>query len=197
MHSGSLLYGTNFGVRLPSINFGSAKLCDLEHIFQISLCLSFLIYKSVPQKAKGCQIHKSLSFFPSVSAIWGRGKRCPIAPSLCLDFLVVILIRRYCSVFWAASNSSQSVQLLSHVWLFATPWTAARQTSLSITSSQSPLKLVIMSVMPSNHRILCCPLLLPPSIFPTMRVFSSESVLRIRWPKYWSFNSASVLPMNI
>ena len=83
-----------------------------------------------------------------------------------------------------------SVQLLSHVQLFATPWTAARQASLSITSSQSLLKLMsIESVMPSNHLILCCPLLLP-SIFPSIRVFSDESVLGIRWPKYWnlSFN---------
>ena len=82
-----------------------------------------------------------------------------------------------------------SVQSLSHVWLFGTPWTAARQASLSITNSQSLLKLMsIESVMPSNHLILCCPLLLPPSIFPSIKVFSTESVLRIRWPKYWSFN---------
>ena len=82
-----------------------------------------------------------------------------------------------------------SVQLLSHVWLFGTPWTVARQVSLSITNSQSLLKLVsIQSVMPSNHLILCRPLLLLPSIFPSIRIFSSESVLCIRWPKYWSFN---------
>ena len=82
-----------------------------------------------------------------------------------------------------------SVQLVSHVWLFATPWTAASQASLSITNSQSLLKLMsIESVMPSNHLILCRPLLLLPSIFPSIRVFSNESVLRIRWPKDWSFN---------
>ena len=82
-----------------------------------------------------------------------------------------------------------SVQSLSHVQLFATPWTAARQASLSITNSRSLLKLVsIELVMPSNHLILCCPLLLQPSIFPSFRVFSNESVLFIRWPKYWSFN---------
>ena len=70
-----------------------------------------------------------------------------------------------------------------------TPWTAARQASLSITNSRSLLTLMsIESVMPSNHLILCCPLLLPPSIFPSIRVFSNESVLRIRWPKYWSFS---------
>ena len=82
-----------------------------------------------------------------------------------------------------------SVQSLSCVWLFATPWIAARQASLSITSSQSPPNLMsIESVMPSNHLILCCPLFLPPSIFPSIRVFSNESVLRIRWPKYWNFS---------
>ena len=75
------------------------------------------------------------------------------------------------------------------VWLFATPWTAARQASLSISNSRSLLKLVsIELVMPSNHLILCCPLLLLPSIFPRIRVFSNESALYIRWPKYWSFS---------
>ena len=78
---------------------------------------------------------------------------------------------------------------LSCVQLFVTPWTAARQASLSITNSRSLLKLMsIESMMPSNHLILICPLLLPPSIFPSIRVFSNESVLRIRWPKYWSFS---------
>ena len=82
-----------------------------------------------------------------------------------------------------------SIQLLSCVRLFVTSWTAARQASLSIANSQSLLKLMsIELVMPSNHLILCCPLLLPPSIFPHIRVFSNESVPRIRWPKYWSFN---------
>ena len=89
-----------------------------------------------------------------------------------------------------------SVQLFSLVPLFATPWPAARQTSLSITNSQSMLKLMsIESVMPSNHLILCHPLLLPPSLFPSIRVFSNESVLHIRWPKYWSF-SFSISPSN-
>ena len=82
-----------------------------------------------------------------------------------------------------------SVQLLSLVWLFATPWTAARQASLSITNSQSLLKpMSIESVMPSNHLILCRPLLLLPPIPPSLRVFSNESTLRMRWPKYWSFS---------
>ena len=85
------------------------------------------------------------------------------------------------------------VQLLSHVRLFATPWAAACQASLSITNSQSLLKLMSTeSVMPSNHLILCCSLLLP-SIFPSIRVFSKESVLRIRCPQYWSF-SFSIIP---
>ena len=78
-----------------------------------------------------------------------------------------------------------SVQSLCHVWLFATPWTAACQASRSITNSRSPTKpMSIESVMPSNHLILCCPFLLPPSVFPSIRVFSNESALRIRWPKY-------------
>ena len=81
-----------------------------------------------------------------------------------------------------------SVQSLSHVQVFATPRPAAHQASLSITNSRSLLKLMsIQSVMPSNHLILCCPLLLP-SIFPSIRLFSNESVLRIRWPKNWSFS---------
>ena len=80
-------------------------------------------------------------------------------------------------------------QLFSHVWLFATPWTAARQASLSISNCRSlPQPISIELVMPSNHLILCCPLLLLPSIFPSIRAFSNESALCIRWPKYWSFS---------
>ena len=89
-----------------------------------------------------------------------------------------------------------SVQLLSHVLLFVTPWTAVRQVSLSINNSQSLLKFMSIEwVMPSNHLILYCPLLLLPSIFPSIRDFSNESVLLIRWPKYWSF-SFSIRPSN-
>ena len=89
-----------------------------------------------------------------------------------------------------------SVQSLSCVWLFATPWIAACQASLSITNSWSPPKpMSIESVMPSNYLIFCCPLLLLPSIFPSIRVFSSVSALRIRWPKYWSF-SFSISPSS-
>ena len=89
-----------------------------------------------------------------------------------------------------------SVQSLSCVQLFVTPWIAACQASLFITNSQSPPKpMSIESVMPSNHLILCCPLLLLPSIFPSFRIFSNESALRIRWPKYWSF-SFNISPSN-
>ena len=90
-----------------------------------------------------------------------------------------------------SSVQFSSVQSLSHVRLFATPWIAACQPSLSITNSWSSLKLMsIESMMPSNYLILCCPLLLPPSIFPSIRVFSNESVHK-RWPKYWSFSISS------
>ena len=89
-----------------------------------------------------------------------------------------------------------SVQSLSHVQLFMTSWTIARQASLSITNSWSLFKLIfIESVMPSNHLILCCPLLLLPSIFPSIRVFSNESAFHIRWPNYWSF-SFDISPSN-
>ena len=95
-----------------------------------------------------------------------------------------------------SGSISSSVQSLSHVWFFATPWTATRQASLSITNSRSPLKLMsIELVMPSNHLILFRPLLFPPSIFPSIRVFSNESALSIRWPKCWSF-SFSISPSN-
>ena len=88
-----------------------------------------------------------------------------------------------------------SVQSLSQVQLFVTPWTAACQASLSITNSRSLSKLMPIESVPSNHLILCHPLLLPPSIFPSIRVFSNESALHIRWPKYWSF-SFSISPSN-
>ena len=93
-------------------------------------------------------------------------------------------------------NTLSSVQFLSRVWLFATPWTTACQASLSITNSRSPPKPTsIVSVMPSNNLTLCRPLLLLPSIFPSIRVFSNESALQIRWPKYWSF-SFNISPFN-
>ena len=94
------------------------------------------------------------------------------------------------------THQFSSVQSLSHVWLFATPWTTAFQTSLSITNFRSPPKLMSIDlVIPPNHLILCHLLILLPSIFPSIRVFSNESVLRIRWPKYWSF-SFSISPSN-
>ena len=105
-----------------------------------------------------------------------------------------LLTHVFCSlVLWFIQFSS--VQSLSHVWLFVTPWTAARQASLFITNSRSPPKpMSIESVMPSNHLILCRPLLLPP-VTPSIRVFSSGSALHIRWPKYWSF-SFNISPSN-
>ena len=102
---------------------------------------------------------------------------------------------KYLTLFWYSPQNSnwhlsdQSVQSPSHVWLFATPWTAAHQISMSITNAQSLLKLMsIKSVMPSKDLILSCPLLLLSSIFPSIRVFSNESLLHIKWPKYWSFS---------
>jgi len=95
---------------------------------------------------------------------------------------------------WGHSIQFSSVQSLSRVWLFATPWIAAHQASLSITNSRSSLRLTsIESVMPSSHLILCRPLLLLPPIPPCIRVFSNESTLPMRWPKYWSF-SFSIIP---
>ena len=111
-------------------------------------------------------------------------------PSSCEQVL------RYCShlgrflaITFLPQQEFNSVQSLSRVQLFATPWTAVLQTSLSITNSRSLLKLMsIKSVTPSNHLILSHPILLPPSILPSIRVFSNESALRMRWPKYWSFS---------
>ena len=97
-------------------------------------------------------------------------------------------------VYGCTASQFSSVQSLSRVWLFATPWIAARQASLSITNTRSSLKLMsIESVMPSIHLILCCPLLLLPPIPPSISIFSNESTLCIRWPKYWSF-SFSISP---
>ena len=116
-------------------------------------------------------------------------------------FLLQWKINSWCHITYREKPSKFtweccSVQLLSHVWLFATPWTAARQASLSITNYWSLLKLMsIELVIPSNYLILCHPLLLMPSVFPSIRVFSNKSVLHIRWPKYWSF-SFSIIPSN-
>ena len=117
-----------------------------------------------------------------------------ISTRLCVYALKWFSFSRW--VYLESILSFSSVQSLSHVWLFATPRTTARQTSLSITNSQSLSKpMSIESVMSSNHLILCHPLLLPPSVFLSIRVFSNESALHIRWPKYWSF-SFSISPSN-
>ena len=110
-------------------------------------------------------------------------------------YLIYYLITKgYC--FQYPNHQFSSVQSLSCVRLFVTPWIAAHQASMSITNCQSlPKPMSIDSVMPSSHLILCCPLLLPPSIFPSIRVFSNESALHIRWPKYWSF-SFNISPSN-
>ena len=103
--------------------------------------------------------------------------------------IIVMFVSHNLSFSLSATDISQSVLLLSRVHLFVTPWTVAHQAFLSITISQNLLKVMsIKSVMPSNHLILCCPLLLLPSVFPGIRVFSKESVLCIRWPKYCSFS---------
>ena len=129
---------------------------------------------------------------------------------------IPISFRIFCSLLWSTQKTIKeikilriwdwdtvvhpqfsSVQLLSRVRLFETPWSAARQASLSITNSRSLLKLLsIESVMPSNHLILCHPLLLLPSIFPSIRVFSNESALYIKWPEYWSF-SFNISPREV
>ena len=106
-------------------------------------------------------------------------------------------LKKWYRVFgrYSGYSVSQSVQSLSRVWLFATPWIAAHQASLSITNSWSSLRLTsIETVMPSSHLILCRPLLLLPPISPSIRVFSNESTLHMRWPKYWSFSFTSFLP---
>ena len=109
---------------------------------------------------------------------------------LWICYLMLHVIQRISFLF-----QFSSVQSLSHVRLFVNPWTTASQASLSITNSRSLLKLMSIESMPSNHLNLCHPLLFPPSIFPSIRVFSNESVLCIRWPKYWSF-SFNISPSN-
>ena len=110
----------------------------------------------------------------------------------CIIFITLSFF--HCNIFFFFFLIHSSVQLLSRVWLFATPWIAARQVSLSITNSQSSLKLTsIESVMPSSHFILCRPVLLLPPIPPSITVFSNESTLCMRWPKYWGF-SFSIIP---
>jgi len=135
------------------------KLCDGQGTnFQNIQKLIQLNVKKTPTQLKKINIRPTQTFLQTRQIANRHMKRCSV---------------------------SQSAQSLSHVWLFATPWTAVHQASLSITNSQSLFKLMsIESVMPSNHLIFCHPFLLLPSIFPSIRVFSSESVLLIRWPKF-------------
>ena len=116
----------------------------------------------------------------------------------CNDVLVSVLYTLLALSYLILKINHSWVQPFSHLWHFATPWTAAHQASLSMTNSGSLLKLMFIElVMTSNHLILCRPLLLPPSIFPNIRVFSTESVIHIKWPKYWSWSfSFSTSPSN-
>ena len=133
------------------------------------IIFSIIILNSFPGKLP---ISTSFSCFSGILS-------CPFIWDITFCFFTVIIV---------------VLQALSHVWLFATPWTTARQASLSFTISHSLLKLTSMeSVTPCNHLILCRPLLLLPSIFPSIRVFSNESVLPVRWPQYWSFIVTSFL----
>ena len=149
-------------------------------VFLLSLWLIFLaaILKTP------CFFHR-IHFLKIFSYLYGHSSLL-VPPKIDLSY----------PLFTSIQSTSVSVQSLSRVRLFAMPWTAAHQASLSITNSQSsPKPTSIESVMPSNNIILCRPLLLPPSIFPSIRVFSNESALQIRWPKYWSF-SFNISPSN-
>ena len=132
---------------------------------------------------------------------WGSGLQFPLCSfhvSHSIYYLLIFTWFPFSPLKWSIffKMNFSSVQLLSHVQLFATLWTAACQASLSIIKSRSPPKTMsIESVMPSNHLILCRPLLLLPYIFPSIRVFFKESALHIRWPKYWSF-SFNISPSN-
>ena len=138
-------------------------------------------------------IHPEVKDIPHISHSCHNSlgdKLLAFAPVL---FLIIFLSNR---IWLLARYVFSSAQSLSHVRLFVTPWIAARQASLSITNARILFKLMFIEpVMPSNHLILYCPFLLPPSIFPSIRVFSNESVLRIRWPKYWNY-SFSINPSN-
>ena len=119
-----------------------------------------------------------------VTCAFSKPKCCALLKDICLNIKDSYIKNNDPSLWYFSS-----VQSLSRVRLFATPWTAAHQASLSITNSQSPPKpMSIESVIPSNHLILCWPLLLLPSIFPSIRIFSNVLALHIRWPKYWSFS---------
>ena len=139
---------------------------------------------------------ESLSHVWFFATLWTVAHQAPLSMNSPGNNIRVVAISFSRRSSQPRDQTLRSVQSLSCVWLFATPWTAAHQASLSLTNSQSLSKLMsIESVMPSNHLLLCHPLLIPPSIFPSIRVFSNELTLRIRWPKYWSF-SFNVSPSN-
>jgi len=156
---------------------------------QIFFCFAFLLWRNSDIYKNREDDIMNLTYISAASVIINMGQyNFSCLPNL---FLFWVVWRKFYILCHFVV-----VQLLRHVQFFETPWTAADQTSLSITYSLSLLKLMsIKSVMPSNHLILCHPLLLLPSIFPSIRVFSKESVLCIRWPKCWSF-SFSIRPSN-
>ena len=152
------------------------------NIFQVWNCLFFVV-------CARC-LCSCCFFCPK----WLLGiSNCLFLP-ICQGHLMGTLFVKFFCTFLPIGMELSSVQSHSHIRLFVTPWTAAHQVSLSLTNSRNLLRLIsIESVMPSNHLILCHPLFVPPSIFPSIRVFSNESLLRIRWPKYWSF-SFNIIP---
>ena len=141
--------------------------------------------KNIHCRKKKLEKNQAISFF---NKLWyNRILFKLFIHDTCMDFLVHMYTHMTTHVC-IYSHQFSSLQSLSHVRLFVTPWTSASQASLSITNSRSSLKpMSIELVMPSNHLILCCPLLLLPLIPPSTRVFSNQSALHIRWPKYWSF----------
>ena len=157
--------------------------------------LGVYLFIKIAQKKSGKNERKQICYIYSMEYCLSiENNELQIFLATCMNLKSARLSKRS-QIHIQTTYCISSVQSLSHVWLFATPWTAACQASLSITNSWSLLKLFsIELVMPSNHLILGCPLLLP-SIFPSIRVFSSESVLCIRWPKYWSF-SFSISPFS-
>ena len=161
---------------------------DVTHKFTISLintCAKILnTGNHFQQHIKSIIHHSQVGFIPEVQEV-----------SICASQPVwyTVLANWRIKIIWSSHCCSD---MLSHVWLSATSWTATRQASLSFTISQSLLKLIsIESVMPSNHLILCLPLLLLPSVSPSIRVFSSESALNVRWPEYWSFSISPEAPV--
>ena len=194
-------WGLPFHYSGPSMKSGgckssSRKLWAFPHVTRLGFISARVVKVQPCAGAKDLYVSKTPMSLPS------RGKQGPGWDQYTgrLFQLSVMWIHTYHIYvllnIWSKYAAVSSAQLLSCVWLFVTPWTAACQASLSITNSRSPLKLMsIESVMPSNHLILCRPLFLLPAIFPSIRVFSKESILHIRWPKYWIF-SFSISPSN-